>query len=152
MLILGAQSKSVKGGKDRAHNCSIFGYSKPTQEIFTSFHFGATVFICCACTGREKARAVSCYTKRKSRFCLHFKLLHQGGTLAGKQYIISIFLSDLRLLRTTLEHCVWSKQYILKSLALFSFCWAEMFVYVSKCYFLRDRETKNPKVSLQLSL
>lgn len=151
VLILRAQSRPVTGGKDRAHNCSIYGYSRHTQEIFTSFHFGATVFIHCACTRREKAGTASCYMKCRSGFCLHFKLLHRGGTLAGRQYKMSIFLSDLRLLRRTLEHCVWSKQYIYKSLALFS-CWVGTFVCVQVLFFKSQGNNKSKRIFAAFSL
>lgn len=113
LVLLGVQNKSVKGGKDRAQYGGIHGYIKLTKENFTSCHFRATVFICCVCTGRQKARTSSCHMKCRCRFCLHFELLHWSGTLTGEQYETSIFLSDLRLLRTAPGYCIWNKQCII---------------------------------------
>lgn len=45
---------------------------------------------------------------------------------------ISIFVFDFRLLRRALEHCVWSKQYILKSFALFAYSWVKNLMYTRK--------------------
>lgn len=61
---------------------------------------------------------------------------------------MSIFISDLGLLRTTLEHCVWTKQRILQSPALSSYYWVEILVYVCKWYFVEVRETTKPNMSL----
>lgn len=56
---------------------------------------------------------------------------------------ISSFVFDFRLLRKALEHCVWGKQYILKSFALFAYSWVENLTYArksarnkSKCVFV----------------